>query len=1177
MKRIGSVLFLAAGLVALLMVAVVSAAPESPNANALTINPVYQGADTDVKIGEIFTQRVRFERTDATGNLQFEIQVEKSIMFETLLRPMLAKSGSVSTVKVFQTDDAFHWRGSVSGNGFVEIDIPTRVGDCGKPPEDCPNAIVANVLNMEGVVQLTATENVSLVEGDFDRGNFSAEAGFLTTPLTATRSSVAALSLEGGCLRECDTAVVVMANNNPVPARAVIRGVAPAGMKWSAGSPIFSDMDFTDARDAEMEETIREFDVLIEANTTVTLPVNLSLASDAPDGTEFMLDLKVCVEQAGNVQCPFVDGLVDLAPLVYRSQRRDLGDAPDSSNHFATPMMAYAGVPANFPTTADTALAGPHGPVHARPWPLHLGRQVSSEFGADVGPDQDGLNNLEPGFAVPQANLDRADDGVPINLVSFEDCKVAVVPVQIAILPGAVAYFEQNPGNAYLNMWLDGNRDGDWDDVGPCDAAAYEHIVIDHPVDVAALGAGLHTISVTTGLVPWPAADAADAAWMRVTLAEEKSPKLTGLPYGDGRGKGSVYLMGETEDYLYYGDEPGSDGYQPEIEITIEEVDRGDERRDGLATDGREPNIKLRPNRELIIRFRNNGFKPATDLQLEVALGQVTDQILYDSWEGCLTCVRQSEVAQSHDTVLLGPDSAEMMFPRIKVFNIGTLQPQSFGTIVLGWTGCLTCTREADAVSFHNIKAFTPSQEWTKKFERTSERVAAPYIRSAWTGCLTCTRSAEDVLAPEAINGWEEGVIMIVAQPDQTLKFLKNGVDTGQTVIVGPNGIYVGNLPVVPDERTVYQAVAVEGGVESEPSNELDLSCPASGVQILRLDQIRDGEVVDFAPLQPAEFKPSKDLSFLYSEEVNNINMPGYGIFFNRLVYRTCRDQATDLSLNYLGEEIEFANKTVFDDVTVLGWTGCLTCTRAAESTDVTFTVVATPTGSAQGYEYSSSWRYVPVRRGLVVDGIVGKALADVEVMVLRKVEKGSGRHTWVEVGDCVTTLQDGSWSALVPAGEYMVVAKKDGYQPYRSDAILLFDEADALFDQKSGRYQLTLDIKMRPNVSSSAEKQTVDISKGNLGDPVMNIEIGMAVRFVNNGGADTSLTTQIDGRNSDGRGPLATSFDSGQLASGESFEVVFDEPGVYVYNVAGDEAQQGVIVVQGSSTKRIFLPMIGR
>ena len=78
MKRISGVLVLAAGLVALLMVAIVSAAPEVPDANNLIVEPVYQGGDTDVKVGDIFTQRVRFERTAATGLLQFEIQIAKS-------------------------------------------------------------------------------------------------------------------------------------------------------------------------------------------------------------------------------------------------------------------------------------------------------------------------------------------------------------------------------------------------------------------------------------------------------------------------------------------------------------------------------------------------------------------------------------------------------------------------------------------------------------------------------------------------------------------------------------------------------------------------------------------------------------------------------------------------------------------------------------------------------------------------------------------------------------------------------------------------------------------------------------------------------------------------------------------------------------------------------------------
>ncbi|MEZ4732010.1 MAG: hypothetical protein R3E79_33245 [Caldilineaceae bacterium] len=72
----------------------------------------------------------------------------------------------------------------------------------------------------------------------------------------------------------------------------------------------------------------------------------------------------------------------------------------------------------------------------------------------------------------------------------------------------------------------------------PCgQTPAPEHIVIDFPVNVVALGAGLQLLNVPTGLVPWQITD--QPAWVRITLSELPSNKTLnagGLSYGDGRG-----------------------------------------------------------------------------------------------------------------------------------------------------------------------------------------------------------------------------------------------------------------------------------------------------------------------------------------------------------------------------------------------------------------------------------------------------------------------------------------------------------------------------------------------------------------------------------------------------------------------------------------------------------------
>src|SRR5262245_24413515 len=99
---------------------------------------------------------------------------------------------------------------------------------------------------------------------------------------------------------------------------------------------------------------------------------------------------------------------------------RDLGDAPDSTNHFGVAMTAYPGVPANFPTVFDPATGLPQGPLHFAPkadtW---LGANVSGENDADLLPDADGVRNIIPPANNP--DNDWFDDGVfPVNPIGIK-------------------------------------------------------------------------------------------------------------------------------------------------------------------------------------------------------------------------------------------------------------------------------------------------------------------------------------------------------------------------------------------------------------------------------------------------------------------------------------------------------------------------------------------------------------------------------------------------------------------------------------------------------------------------------------------------------------------------------------------------------------------------------------
>jgi hypothetical protein len=243
----------------------------------------------------------------------------------------------------------------------------------------------------------------------------------------------------------------------------------------------------------------------------------------------------------------------------------DFGDAPDSSNRAGVPMSAYPNVRAGFPTVFDVPPSAVAGPAHARPRLLHLGQAVSLEADADLGQEA----NIQP--ARNRADLDDFDDGTRPSSWNLQHCRATRIEVQVYVSREAAAWFATENQNAYLNAWLDFDRDGQWGRVMSCpNGRAYEHFVIDHPVDVAALGPGYHRLQVPTGRIHWPAELSTEPAWARLTLSETPSVKtgtVGSVTFGDGRGPDHPWQFGETEDYLLK--PPGAVGAGPDLEVRL--------------------------------------------------------------------------------------------------------------------------------------------------------------------------------------------------------------------------------------------------------------------------------------------------------------------------------------------------------------------------------------------------------------------------------------------------------------------------------------------------------------------------------------------------------------------------------------------------------------------------------
>ena len=222
--------------------------------------------------------------------------------------------------------------------------------------------------------------------------------------------------------------------------------------------------------------------------------------------------------------------------------RRDLGDAPDSTNSYnnaamtAYPAGGPPGVGAEFPTVYKQG-SPPHGPLHRNVRLRYfLGASITREREADVGWDQDPSNNILP--LLDAANRDLGDDGVNPN-IQLPDCTPIQISFTVTVPAGAPA------SDAFVNLWFDWNRNGRWGDKPRCaNAVAFEWAVQNQ--QIALPGPGTYTFTTPT-FVPYnPEPD--KCIWWRITLSD--SPAT----HGDGRGPALGWDYGETEDYYTCGE-----------------------------------------------------------------------------------------------------------------------------------------------------------------------------------------------------------------------------------------------------------------------------------------------------------------------------------------------------------------------------------------------------------------------------------------------------------------------------------------------------------------------------------------------------------------------------------------------------------------------------------------------
>ncbi len=283
---------------------------------------------------------------------------------------------------------------------------------------------------------------------------------------------------------------------------------------------------------------------LIECNDDSSSGYQSEITFAAVEGNQYLIEVGGYGSENG-------EGFITISCSgIVLPGKTDLGDAPDSTNNNNRPMNAYpsghTGLPysiqAHFPTVYnDGSGTGPYGPVHLNDEVVaYLGTSITRETEADTGPDEDPSNNIitSPGTT---ANRDNGDDAIDLkNTLSLPNCCWTTLDYKVTVVDPNV--------DLWVNIWIDWNRDGDWDDVVDCPEGPAPEWAVQNQF-LYNLPIGQNNIT-SPAFLPWHPDDI-EHIWMRITLSEQpwKTGSNPGAVGNAGSGPQEKYLIGETEDY----------------------------------------------------------------------------------------------------------------------------------------------------------------------------------------------------------------------------------------------------------------------------------------------------------------------------------------------------------------------------------------------------------------------------------------------------------------------------------------------------------------------------------------------------------------------------------------------------------------------------------------------------
>jgi plastocyanin len=1061
--------------------------------------------------------------------------------------PLQAKLNVIPPSGGTPPQQVVHWQGVLAPNAEIKFTFQVRVLALCEPNQQTMTFTNTAAAKPEGGALVTAADTFAAKCIGYDESGIQ----FSPAPFTPTLDldSVTGIPWRG-TVRNLQPVSVTLGIYQQLPTgMAAEAGAASAGQEVALGdtAPLLNQITLGPNETQSLAAHWRPNVPWSSGSSELSLPEDAAVD----------LGVSFCILPDGLDACPSPQQYPHLhghIPFTLTLRPNDLGDAPDSSSHTpgaAGAMPAYpTGVLGTFPTVFDPAAGQPQGPRHSFPGPLHLGQLVSREAEADLGPDQDPLNNIRPAAGDP--DNDRGDDGPLFASWTFANCQQTILQTRVAVSQQAVNYFQNLGTQAYLNVWVDSNRDGDWADAAMCgQQAAPEHILIDSPVNVVAMGAGLHVIASQTGLVPWPAAN--QPAWVRVTLSERPSNKTLqagNVNYGDGRGDAQPFKTGETEDFYFRSPVAGGG---PDVEVQMTARSRN------LAA--QEPGLQAAAADKLgnfeiqlfKIDYANTGTATATGAALEFRIpAQFRGQ--------------QPVLVKGTD---VAPESISINFDRLNLL-LPALAPHTGGSLVLGWYGCITCTLALSAAPAGiDTVDYTAGVKVTAAGDVDSRNNEASATARSLPGAplvgafmdYTDDACTDRVLYGPVATNKSSVTLRGKAAPNSIIAILI-GLQVLGTVTSDAGGsfTYLASLP--PGVHRIHARYAGDlagAGVAITSPRDLASGLP-TGQVVIKVDPLLpfdpmsacfvDSQRRSYAmPTLGYSFGATQTGGWLRAGETYTVSIDAGTGDLNRYYQVTFEDVLLSSLADADGDGTYQGTATFPSTLQASGGMAA-----AAEGK------LALIAGSGAGERSYSA------RIGFAVDGVVGDratgqplANASVTALAAQAAADGSLYYApWAQGAsgepNPQVTGRSGRYSFSAGSGIYRLDVTARGFQPYRSGDI---DTTEGTFARN---------IALSPAIAA-APARTVYITANGFLPPAVTVAPGSVVEFVNLDLSDRSTTN--------------SAWDSGMLSTAQGYKVKLGGVGSYVYADSANPLLQGAILVAEDSQAplggSIYLPVIAR